>query len=604
MRTTSSSNNNNNKYSNRSNNNLLKITSQGYAKQKRGPSVVQLSGSLQQHWSSQIDIANTNLKRRKATEVKEKERLEREDELTDDSTLSEESKVKRDERREERKKIREEADRNGENMANQTDRDRLSRISTKRREIFSSNINNNRRKRPQSAIGLRNRGTNNRGVLRPVRSSHQLLPGNRQRPQSALARMRNPHASAPQLDAPDNLFRTLRPNIPADIVDDMKEEHYTQVRELKSKIFQLERERDEANIRVKSIEVKWQDERADKQSLMYNIHLLRKRLQLLTAREIQNQRQLRTFTKLQPLFKTLQEKFNFGSAEEVVQRFQILEDAETEHYHKIASMDDQRRNLEEEIHKISKLRNDEVASLNTEIYQGTEKLERNLAQLERELTTAKSDVKKMEHYRDKYIQLDQMLKQLYLDSCENTGLVKVKKASTAGSKRSNTFMTEGKTAGDAEKKQATESEHPDFNKPEQIVNALRSLYYCSGPTRAGKMLRELIVYVNRMYKHHILRDSGEFYEPGDTYDMETARKSTAGEEIEAKNDNKSQTIEDLRFKPAEILEHISLLIDRKALLEKNLRNRMKRAIVDSKKAQEEKEKAFRALRKNRIDISA
>ena len=46
--------------------------------------------------------------------------------------------------------------------------------------------------------------------------------------------------------------------------------------------------------------MKWQDEKADKQSLLYNIHLLRKRLQLLTAREIENQRQLRTFTKLQP----------------------------------------------------------------------------------------------------------------------------------------------------------------------------------------------------------------------------------------------------------------------------------------------------------------
>ena len=33
----------------------------------------------------------------------------------------------------------------------------------------------------------------------------------------------------------------------------------------------------------------------------------------------------------------------------------------------------------------------------------------------------------MENYRDKYIQLDQMVKQLYLDSCENTGLVNVKK---------------------------------------------------------------------------------------------------------------------------------------------------------------------------------
>ena len=46
----------------------------------------------------------------------------------------------------------------------------------------------------------------------------------------------------------------------------MKEEHYTKVRDLKSKIFQLERERDEANIRVKEIEVKWQDEKSNANS--------------------------------------------------------------------------------------------------------------------------------------------------------------------------------------------------------------------------------------------------------------------------------------------------------------------------------------------------
>ena len=36
--------------------------------------------------------------------------------------------------------------------------------------------------------------------------------------------------------------------------------------------------------------------------------------------------------------------------------------------------------------------------------------------------------------------------------------------------------------------------------------------------------------------------------------------------------------------------------------DKNLRNRMKRAVADSKKAKEDKEKAFRALRKNQIHI--
>ncbi len=68
------------------------------------------------------------------------------------------------------------------------------------------------------------------------------------------------------------------------------------------------------------------------------------------------------------------------------------------------------------------------------------------------------------------------------------------------------------------------------------------------------------------------------------------------------DEDKARTKEDLRFKPAEILEHISALIDKKALLEKNLRNRMKRAVADSKKAQEDKEKALRALRKNNIIV--
>ena len=105
----------------------------------------------------------------------------------------------------------------------------------------------------------------------------------------------------------------------------------------------------------------------------------------------------------------------------------------------------------------------------------------------------------------------------------------------------------------------------NFNKPEEIVNALRSvsfifwylslLIYIYIPTpyihnnmiilyiyiyttvillfwtnTCWKMLRDLIVYVNRMYKHHIVRDSGEYYEPGDTYDMETARTSTTDDE--------------------------------------------------------------------------
>ena len=89
----------------------------------------------------------------------------------------------------------------------------------------------------------------------------------------------------------------------------------------------------------------------------------------------------------------------------------------------------------------------------------------------------------------KYLQLDKLVKQLYIDACDSTGLV-----NTKGAKNGATFITDNAGKEDS----FSGEDHPNFSKPEQTVNALRSLYYCSGPTRAGKMLRELIVYVNRM----------------------------------------------------------------------------------------------------------
>ena len=59
--TTTSNNNNNRRRRPKSaqpykKNTLLQIQSKGYGEKKRGPSVVQLSGPLQQHWSTQIDL--------------------------------------------------------------------------------------------------------------------------------------------------------------------------------------------------------------------------------------------------------------------------------------------------------------------------------------------------------------------------------------------------------------------------------------------------------------------------------------------------------------------------------------------------------------------
>jgi hypothetical protein len=529
--------------------------SQSKSGPKLGPTVVQLSGPLQQHWEQQIDLANRNLKRKKAKAARKA--LEKETAILMGSPGVEtdgiESKSK-------------ESELNAENNRNILNP--LSVSGQARRQ----------RQRPRSALPRRSRSA---ATLNSSAGRGQLR---RQRPQSAIARLQKNKAtisrlkaskSAPQLKAPSYIFASKRPSIPAAEVDEMKDEHYAKIRQLKSKLFELERERDEESRKRKEIEKLHENEKADKESLLYNVHLLRKRLQLLTAREIENQRQLRTFTKLQPLFKTLQEKFNFGSAEEVVSRFEAMERGQLEHFQKISDMDENRRDLETKVASISKARNDQVAALNTEIFTGTSKLESDLNDLRRELDQAKAESRRNESFRDKYISLDSMVRELYVDACEKTGLVDMKKfnAKGAGSKEGSGLSYTPEE----------EAQHPDFNNPEQMVNALRSLYYCTGPTRAGKMLRDLIVYANRMYKNHIKRDgASNFYDKDDRFEVREGETS----------------VEDLRFKPAEILEQISKLIDKKAMMEKDLRSRTRIAIAEKKRAEEEMKRAQRLMRRD------
>ena len=498
---------------------------------RKGPSVVQMSGPLQQHWEQKIDLANKNLKRKKA--AKAREALERKLHLI--VTGADEAGV-----------------------------DNIAQEKEPSVTHLPPPAMGGRKPRPRSALpGSRSAATLTGSVT-----------AKRQRPQSAIARLQKV-GSAPQLQAPDHIFSSKRPNVPAHEVDDMREEYNAHIRKLKSKIFALERERDDAVESQQSAEQQLENERADKESLLYNVHLLRKRLQLLTAREIQNQRQLRTFTKLQPLFQTLQEKFDFGSAEEVVARFEAMERGSLTHYKDITEANEQRMRLEQENSAIAKERNDQVASLKTEIFVGATKLEERINSLQRELDLALGETRRNAEYKDKFISLSCMVRELYMDACENTGLVD---------------MTTVKARGESFEKSARvkysqdeEDAHPDFNNPEAIVVALKSLYYCTGPTRAGKMLRESVVYANRMYKNHISRDSGHaFYDKDDHYVVEEGKTS----------------VEDLRFKPAEILQCVSDLIDKKAILEKNLRNQAKEALAAKKKAEEDMAFQVRMARRN------
>eukprot|EP00696_Hemimastix_kukwesjijk_P014061 gnl/Hemi2/27980_TR9237_c0_g1_i1.p1 gnl/Hemi2/27980_TR9237_c0_g1~~gnl/Hemi2/27980_TR9237_c0_g1_i1.p1 ORF type:complete len:533 (+),score=77.87 gnl/Hemi2/27980_TR9237_c0_g1_i1:265-1863(+) len=60
-------------------------------------------------------------------------------------------------------------------------------------------------------------------------------------------------------------------------------------------------------------------------ALRYTIDLLRKKLNKMSAREMENQRKLKVFTKLDPIFEKLRTRFQFDSPEEVIDRLESLE---------------------------------------------------------------------------------------------------------------------------------------------------------------------------------------------------------------------------------------------------------------------------------------
>ena len=72
----------------------------------------------------------------------------------------------------------------------------------------------------------------------------------------------------------------------------------------------------------RDLDTRLETEEDEKMSLSFNVTMLRKRLQLLTAREIENQRRLETYSRFAPLFDALDA---YSSPADALRRLSVLE---------------------------------------------------------------------------------------------------------------------------------------------------------------------------------------------------------------------------------------------------------------------------------------
>ena len=145
--------------------------------------------------------------------------------------------------------------------------------------------------------------------------------------------------------------------------------------------------------------------RSNSAALETNLNLIRQRLQLLMAREMQNQKRLHVFRSLEPILEKVRRMMDFSDAREVVERFSVLEQKVSEHFESRQHYEGRCKELERANAVLRQKLNDTTQNLQAEVEDEISKRER--AEMKaRNLVDREARVRATEHeYRDKYMAL-------------------------------------------------------------------------------------------------------------------------------------------------------------------------------------------------------
>ena len=135
-------------------------------------------------------------------------------------------------------------------------------------------------------------------------------------------------------------------------------------------------------------------------SLSFNVTMLRKRLQLLTSREIENQRRLETFARFAPLFDALD---TYSSPADALRRLSVLEKEQASNFAETRQAEDELKQTTKQFATQHKTANDTIEALKVKLLNVQTIADEQIATLQQDLHTTKLDVKALESFRTKYL---------------------------------------------------------------------------------------------------------------------------------------------------------------------------------------------------------
>lgn len=135
-------------------------------------------------------------------------------------------------------------------------------------------------------------------------------------------------------------------------------------------------------------------------SLSFNVTMLRKRLQLLTSREIENQRRLETFARFAPLFDALDA---YSSPADALRRLSVLEKEQASNFAETRQAEDELKQTTQQFATQHKTATDTIEALKVKLLNVQTIADEKIAALQQNLHTTKLDVKALESFRTKYL---------------------------------------------------------------------------------------------------------------------------------------------------------------------------------------------------------
>lgn len=290
--------------------------------------------------------------------------------------------------------------------------------------------------------------------------------------------------------------------------------------------------------------------------------MLRKRLQLLTTREIENQKRLETFSRFAPLFDALD---TYSSPADALRRLSVLEKESGSTFAEARQAEEHLKDATDHFTDVIKKNDATISELKVKLLQASKKSEAKIHELEHAVHTSKQDVLSLQSFREKYLTTQTAIQNCYERALRAAAVLDV---------------------GDPRISMASEKNIADVGYPLQMLEHVGLLFEASNPTKAGMRVHMLTGTINRMWLDLTgqkvnttteIGNEGQYVNEGKRERNEGKRERNEGKRERNEGGKKNtptskghgSTPDPLLFRPEDILKMVGQKINAVKIREKN-----------------------------------